>query len=150
MALFLAEVAAGAVCGYATVAAVKQRCHSVRAVRAALALVLFLAAVVYVSFQLVGEAALTLTAPGSVFRALEPTSSIGVELVGCLLYGAIGAAGVWAQSSRVVASGWVAHVAWDTVAHTAWFNGVANPSPDWYPAVCIGYDLIVAYQLFVL
>lgn len=46
---------------------------------------------------------------------------------------------------RVLAAGWVAHVAWDVGLH------IAGPGwgPAWYAALCIGFDLVVAGALVV-
>jgi len=64
---------------------------------------------------------------------------IGLELLGLAVFSAIAAAGAWRWSSLLVV-GWVAHVGWDVLLH-----GAATPFvPSWYPALCVGFDLVVA------
>jgi hypothetical protein len=40
-----------------------------------------------------------------------------------------------------LATGWIAHVAWDLALHPVDDTGYA---PWWYPVLCIGFDLLVA------
>ena len=42
----------------------------------------------------------------------------------------------------VLALGWAAHVIWDVGMHL--HGAGAEFTPAWYPAVCIGFDLVVA------
>lgn len=92
---------------------------------------LVVAAVVYVAFAAVGSA-------GSRW--------LSIEAGGVVLYG------VFAYLGRRVApaflaAGWLAHAAWDTLVHP--FTGNAFV-PGWYPALCLGFDLVVAAAAFHL
>jgi hypothetical protein len=44
---------------------------------------------------------------------------------------------------RILATGWVAHAAFDAVHH----RNSSSQLPDWYPAVCAGFDVAVASAL---
>jgi hypothetical protein len=69
--------------------------------------------------------------------ALPPRSSA------LLAFGAVGAAaarGTSSNAARVVAAGWAAHALFDLVHD----GGQHSRIPDWYPALCAGYDLSVA------
>jgi hypothetical protein len=65
-----------------------------------------------------------------------------VEVGGVLLYGAL----AWWSLERwpvLLPIGWAAHVLWDVLLH-----GMATPFvPAWYPALCVGFDLVVAVYL---
>lgn len=43
-----------------------------------------------------------------------------------------------------LALGWALHVIWDLGLH---FNGHPGYVPDWYPGVCLGFDLLIAGYL---
>ncbi len=47
------------------------------------------------------------------------------------------------QGRTVVATGWAAHVLFDALHE----GGEDSLIPDWYPALCAGYDLAVAGRL---
>lgn len=79
---------------------------------------LVIAAAIYVVFALVD---------GDVLHAMG-------ETCGVLLFAAIALGGLrW--SPYLLAAGWLGHAAWDLLAH---------PAPWWYPALCIGFDVLVA------
>jgi hypothetical protein len=66
--------------------------------------------------------------------------SVLVELGGVLLFAAIAFGGLrW--PSYLLAIGWLAHAGWDLLLHPVQLSGHA---PWWYPALCIGFDLVVA------
>lgn len=62
------------------------------------------------------------------------------EAVGVLLYGVVALLGI-TYSGVWTAAGWAAHPAWD-VWHM--LTPGATHVPEWYPGVCIGFDVIVA------
>jgi hypothetical protein len=62
-----------------------------------------------------------------------------VELCGAVLYGTLAAIGL--RRAIYLSLGWAAHVGWDLLLHPA---GTSPYVPWWYPAVCIGFDLVVA------
>jgi len=43
-----------------------------------------------------------------------------------------------------LALGWALHVLWDLLLH---FNGSPGYVPEWYPGICLGFDLMVAGYL---
>lgn len=89
---------------------------------------LVLAALIYLVFAVAGGAAL---------------GWVALETAGLLLFSAAALPGVrgkvWA-----LALGWAAHSAWDLLLH-----GQAGAAfvPDWYPAVCAGFDLALALYI---
>jgi hypothetical protein len=57
--------------------------------------------------------------------------------------GVLALAAIRGSSGRVrsiVASGWLAHAAFDQVHD----KGATSRLPEWYPAVCAGYDIAIA------
>jgi len=67
-------------------------------------------------------------------------STIWLELSGTAAFAAVAVAGVrW--SAWFLAAGWVAHVGWDLLLHPVSYPGYA---PGWYPALCVGFDMLVA------
>jgi hypothetical protein len=70
--------------------------------------------------------------------------SVLVELGGVLLFAAIAFGGLrW--RSHLLAIGWLAHVGWDLLLHPVQLGGqIDGHAPWWYPALCIGFDLVVA------
>ena len=93
-----------------------------------LAVGLVVAALVYVPFAL----------------AAGDTGRLVVELAGVAVFAVPAYLGV-RGSSRLLAAGWVGHVAWDVGLH------LLGPAygPAWYAALCIGFDLVVAGGLLV-
>ena len=96
--------------------------------RRVLAVGLVVAAAVYVPFAL---------AAGDAGRLV-------VELAGVAVF-AVPAYLGFRGSSRLLAAGWVGHVLWDVGLH------MVGPAygPEWYAALCIGFDLVVAGGLWV-
>ena len=90
------------------------------------------AAVIYLLFGLAGRAS---------------TGWLAVESLGIIIYGALAWAGLrWRPS--LLALGWAAHVAWDVLLH---LNGAgAEYTPDWYPWLCISFDLVIAGAVLAL
>ena len=97
--------------------------------RRVLAAGLMVAAMVYVPFAL----------------AAGDMSQLVVELAGVAVFAVPAYLGI-RGSSRVLAAGWAGHVLWDVGLH------VVGPAygPDWYAALCIGFDLVVAGGLLVV
>jgi hypothetical protein len=100
--------------------------------RAPVALGLVVAALIYVGFAVVGKA--------SAFWIL-------LELGGVFFYGGLAWLG-FKKSSWWLAVGWAFHVAWDVVLHQ--FASGSGFTPAWYPPVCIGFDLVVAFAVLVI
>lgn len=98
--------------------------------RLAWALLLVVAALIYVGFAL--------RRPGG-------SEWLLLELGGVVLFSLFAVAGV-ARSPLFLSAGWVLHVAWDVGLH-----GLSGESaafvPGWYPALCIGYDLVVGLYI---
>jgi hypothetical protein len=91
---------------------------------------LFVAAAIYVGFVLVGGA---------------PTQWLLIEVGGLLLFTTLAVLGL-KYSPWVLAGAWFAHIAWDSLLHSQSTAFV----PQWYPPLCIGFDLVVgAYIVFV-
>lgn len=71
---------------------------------------------------------------------------LGVESLGVIIYGAVAWAGLRGWPG-LLALGWAAHVAWDTLLH---LNGAgAEYTPGWYPWLCISFDLVIAAAIVV-
>ena len=85
--------------------------------KAAFAIGLVIAALVYVAFAI----------------AKGDLRSLGIELLGVAVFGALAFLAI-RKWPMLLAFGWVAHVAWDLALHPLW----------WYPALCVGFDLVVA------
>jgi hypothetical protein len=45
------------------------------------------------------------------------------------------------HSAWLLALGWASHIGWDLLLHPA---DASSYAPWWYPAVCLGFDLVVA------
>ena len=88
---------------------------------------LVVAALIYVGFVLFGEAS---------------AKAIQLEVIGAVAF--IVVAFVGRNSARVLSAGWAAHGIWDMAFHAP----VADAYwPLWYPAACLGFDLVVAAHL---
>jgi hypothetical protein len=85
---------------------------------------LTVAALVYVGFALYHGG-------GAAFR---------VELIGLAIFGLLTIIGL-RLSPLVVAAGWVAHMVWDLSLHS---DAHASYAPEWYPIMCVGFDIFVA------
>ena len=90
---------------------------------------LILAALVYVAFAAAGGAS---------------TMWLAFEVCALLLYAVLAWVGL-RRSIIALAIGWAAHVAWDLVVHVR--GAGAQYTPDWYPWVCAGFDLVVAIAI---
>jgi hypothetical protein len=88
------------------------------------ALGLIIAALVYVGFVARGASA----------------GWLALELAGLALFTLAALAGL-KFSHLILAAGWAAHSLWDVLLH-----GMSEAAfvPGWYPAVCAGFDLLLA------
>lgn len=68
---------------------------------------------------------------------------IVTELAGLAAFGLLAFLGV-RHSPRFLALGWAAHLGWDFFLHS---NDASSYAPWWYPALCLGFDLVVAGAL---
>lgn len=92
---------------------------------------LVVAALVYVVFALLGDA---------------PGRWLVLEGSGVVLFG--GAA--WLGARRlplILAVGWALHVLWDVLLHLQ--GPGAAYTPDWYPWLCVSFDLVIAAAVLV-
>lgn len=98
---------------------------------------LIIAALIYVGFAAVGV-------------STETTGYewLVTEIAGLLIYSFFAYAGVKISAWFLVA-GWILHVPWDVGLH---FGPEAAFVPQFYPPVCIGFDLVlgafIAYRFF--
>ncbi len=99
---------------------------------------LIIVALIYVGFAGVGISTETAT-----------SNWLIIELVGVLIYSFFAYAGV-KISAWFLAVGWAAHVLWDVLLH--WGESIVFV-PDFYPSVCIGFDLVfaayIAYRFYL-
>lgn len=63
-----------------------------------------------------------------------------LELLGLALFGAAAVLG-FVGRRWWLAAGWAAHAAWDVALHT---GGRGAYVPEWYPMLCVGFDLFLA------
>ena len=70
---------------------------------------------------------------------------MALELTGVLIFMLAAVLGV-KTSAWFLALGWAAHAAWDVMLHK--LLDVAFV-PDWYPVLCVGFDLLLAGYLVV-
>lgn len=124
MTAFALALGGGVVLALAYLAVARQR--RPRAERRFHATALVAVALVYVGFALAGN-------PGW----------LDLELAGVALFGAL----AWAGGARDpiwLAAGWAGHVVWDLLLH-----GGADAAfvPAAYPALCVGFDLVIALYL---
>lgn len=87
---------------------------------------LVITAIIYVGFGVAGGA-------GARWLALE--------IFSVFLYGAAAWGGLRGRP-WLLAAGWAAHVAWDVLLHLS--GAGAEFTPDWYPWLCVSFDLVVA------
>lgn len=97
-----------------------------RSARPILAAVLVVAAVFYVAFAA---------------RAGAGSAWIAAEVLGVLLYGGLGLAGV-RGSPWWLAAGWALHPVWDIALHYVGPGHAFTPEP--YAIACLSWDLVVA------
>ncbi|MDH3283658.1 MAG: hypothetical protein OEQ13_02880 [Acidobacteriota bacterium] len=67
-----------------------------------------------------------------------------LETAGFLLFTGFAWLG-FRRSTSLLAAGWAFHVAWDVLLHGP--QGAPYP-PEWYPEVCVGFDLVLAAYIF--
>jgi hypothetical protein len=65
---------------------------------------------------------------------------VAIEAIGLAVFGTVAWLGL-RRSPRWLVAGWVAHVAWDVGLHLERWQPVVG---DWYPLLCVGFDLVVA------
>jgi hypothetical protein len=65
------------------------------------------------------------------------------EFVGLLIYLPFAFLGV-RFSGWFLGFGWLSHIAWDLVLHNQSLSFV----PDFYPSVCLGFDVLIAGYIF--
>jgi len=113
------------------------------------------AALILLARRLAPRRELRLYAVGLVVAALiyvgfvARDASIGwlaIELAGLAVFALAALAGL-KFSPWILAAAWAAHVAWDVLLHKL----VETPSfvPDWYPMVCVSFDLLLAGYIVV-
>jgi len=90
---------------------------------------LIIAALIYVGFTARGAAAAWLV----------------LELAGLIVFTLLAWLGL-KMSALILALAWAAHAAWDVFLHK--LLDVAFV-PDWYPLVCVGFDLLLAGYIAV-
>lgn len=76
----------------------------------------------------------------------RPDAAAARELLGLVGYTAVAVAAcrqLPPTGTRIAAAGWASHALFD-LAHR---HSEGSRLPDWYPAVCAGYDLVVASHL---
>jgi hypothetical protein len=100
-----------------------KRSKSYRGEKLSYAIGLGIAAVIYVVFGFFSSS----------------TDWILIELGGLLIYLPFAISGV-RFSGWFLSLGWLLHVAWDLVLH----NQPLNFVPDFYPSVCLGFDVLIA------
>jgi hypothetical protein len=78
----------------------------------------------------------------SVIGSLQAVGGISVplEVAGVAVFALLAFLGL-RVSPWFLAIGWAAHVLWDVWVHP---GGSFGFLPDWYPPLCIGFDLVVA------
>ena len=93
---------------------------------------LIIAALIYAGFAISG-----------VMNETASTGWILLEMSGVLLFTLIGFLGV-KISPLILAFGWAAHVLWDVIFR---HGGEISYVPEFYPPVCIGFDLVFALYI---
>ena len=73
-------------------------------------------------------------------------SLLPIELLGVVVYGGLVLL-AWKHHPAWLALGWLLHIFWDMGIHP--LEGV-NYVPGWYPAACLGFDLLVGVYLLWL
>jgi hypothetical protein len=67
-----------------------------------------------------------------------------IKTPGLILYSAVAVLSL-KFTRRMLAVGWLAHIFWDVLVHQ--HGGGMSFVPDWYPATCAAYDLVIALYL---
>lgn len=69
-----------------------------------------------------------------------------IEALGLVLFSAVAVSSLkfprW-----ILACGWLAHIVWDVALHRHSGSGGMGFVPEWYPATCAAYDLVIASYL---
>jgi hypothetical protein len=79
-----------------------------------------------------------------VFAALDPKIEwLMLELAGVLVFAVLALLGL-KVSALILAFGWALHAGWDVLLHK--LPHVAFV-PDWYPLVCLSFDLVLAIYI---
>jgi hypothetical protein len=86
---------------------------------------LFIAALIYVGFATIGGASFGWSV---------------IELAGLVVFTLLAVLGL-KLSIWLLAAGWALHCLWDALLH---LTRHAAFVPDWYPVICLGFDLILA------
>ena len=76
--------------------------------------------------------------------ALWSQESIGIDLLGVVLYTAF----AWLSIKYGLiwlAIGWALHIGWDVIVHLD-----SSHVPEWYPALCFGFDAAIALYIIYL
>jgi hypothetical protein len=76
----------------------------------------------------------------------EADAAAARELLGLAVYSSVAFTAVRhapPAGARIAAAGWASHAAFDLVHR----HSEGSRLPEWYPAVCAGYDLVVAASL---
>jgi hypothetical protein len=73
-------------------------------------------------------------------------AALRVELLGLAIFGLLTVVSL-RLFPRALAAGWVGHVIWDVLLHG---NGLGKYAPEWYPIMCIGFDLFIAGYITAL
>jgi hypothetical protein len=102
-----------------------------RRARCLYAVGLVVAALIYLGFAAAGRAS----------AALLATEALGVAV-----YGTAAVLG-FRRWPSVLALGWATHVMWDTPLHVE--GAAAVYTPDWYPWLCVSFDLVLAGAVWV-
>lgn len=72
---------------------------------------------------------------------------LAAELAGTAIFGAVAVVGI-RFSGWALALGWGTHVLWDVLLHLS--GGGSTFTPDAYPWLCVGFDLLVAGYVAML
>ena len=91
------------------------------------ALALIIAASIYVAFSFLSQ----------------NTTWIFTEIIGVIIFSIIAFLGV-KFSLWFLAIGWLIHPAWDLLIDN---HNLTAFVPQWYPMVCIGYDIVIALYI---
>ncbi len=79
-------------------------------------------------------------------RSRPADARAGRELAALAVYGVASVAAarrVPRQATALLAAGWASHAAFDMTHHI----DAGTRLPDWYPALCAGYDVVIAVGL---
>lgn len=89
-----------------------------------------------------------LTIAAAIYAAFSmnagPAEWVLIELAGVALFAGMSIIG-YRTSILVLSAGWTLHIAWDL-----WHGSIDSIRfiPDWYPMLCVAFDLVVGVYLF--